>query len=139
MTETRSTDPSATDLPLAGLRVLAVEDHAIGRTLLAAMMQPLGVEATIVADGREAIAAAKAATYDVVLIDLGLPDIAGDRLAHDLARTRGTQRARIVAVTGRARPADLPPAIDDWLEKPYSVRELHGRLMAGRPPLERTA
>ena len=29
--------------------------------------------------------------------------------------------------------------IDDWLEKPYSVRELHGRLLAGRPPLERTA
>lgn len=139
MIESRSNDPQSAGLPLAGLRVLAVEDHAIGRTLLAAMMEPLGVVATIVADGREAIAAAKAETYDVVLIDLGLPDVAGDRLAHDLARARGTRHARIVAVTGRARPTQLPPPIDDWLEKPYSVRELHGRLMAGRPPLERTA
>lgn len=116
--------------PLEGLRLLAVEDHAIGRILLEAMLGPLGVEATIVVDGTSARDAARAETFAVVLVDLGLPDIAGERLAEELARLPGTREATFVAVTGRARPAELPAVFADWLEKPFSVRELDARLRA---------
>jgi two-component system, sensor histidine kinase len=120
--------------PLDGLRLLAVEDHTIGRILLEAMLGPLGVEATVVADGAAAREAAGGERFAVVLVDLGLPDIPGERLAGELARLPGTRDAVFVAVTGRARPAELPTVFADWLEKPFSVRELHGRLRALTTP-----
>jgi CheY-like chemotaxis protein len=125
--------------PLDGLRLLAVEDHAIGRILLQAMLGPMGVEAEIVADGAAAREAAKARCFDVVFVDLGLPDVPGDRLAGELAELPGCKGAAIVAVTGRARPEVLPPVFVDWLEKPFSVRELAGRLTLWRPSFEASA
>lgn len=123
-----SADTGAASPPFAGLRLLAVEDHAIGRVLLQAMLEPLGVDATLVADGRAALSAIATAAFDVIFVDLGLPDVPGDRLAERLAATPGGRRAHIVAVTGRERPRDLPPAFHDWLEKPFSVRDLHDLL-----------
>lgn len=125
--------------PLDGLKLLAVEDHAIGRILLQAMLGPMGVEAEIVADGAAACEAAKARCFDVVFVDLGLPDVPGDRLAGELAELPGCKGAAIVAVTGRARPEVLPPVFVDWLEKPFSVRELAGRLTLWRPSFEASA
>lgn len=114
--------------PHDGLRLLAVEDHGIGRVLLQAMLAPLGVDATIVADGAAALREIRANRFDVIFVDLGLPDIPGERLAGELAATSGGRNARIVAVTGRARPDPMPAVFDDWLEKPFSVRDLHGLL-----------
>ncbi len=119
--------------PLDGLKLLAVEDHAIGRILLQAMLGPMGVEADIVADGATAREAALSKRFDVVFVDLGLPDVAGDRLAAELAALPGCEGAAIVAVTGRARPDTLPSMFTDWLEKPFSVRELAERLDRWRP------
>ena len=125
--------------PLDGLRLLAVEDHAIGRILLQAMLGPMGVEAELVGDGAAAREAAKARRFDVVFVDLGLPDVAGERLAGELAELPGCKGAAIVAVTGRARPEVLPTVFVDWLEKPFSVRELAERLTHWRPTLEASA
>ncbi|MER2606565.1 MAG: response regulator [Siculibacillus sp.] len=134
--ETRTTNAGR---PLDGLRLLAVEDHGIGRVLLQAMLAPLGVDATIVADGDGARDAARKGVYDVVFVDLGLPDVPGDRLAAELSALSGCTGARFLAVTGRARPERLPPVFHDWMEKPFSVRELNERLLAAILPLERTA
>ncbi len=125
--------------PHAGLRLLAVEDHAIGRILLEAMLAPLGVDVTLAPDGRAALDLAATGRYDVIFVDLGLPDIAGERLAVDLAASPGGRAARIVAVTGRARPSELPPVFVEWLEKPFSVRDLDALLVRLVPPLARRA
>ena len=103
------------------------------------MLAPLGVDATIVADGDGARDAARKGVYDVVFVDLGLPDVPGDRLAAELSALSGCTGARFLAVTGRARPERLPPVFHDWMEKPFSVRELNERLLAAILPLERTA
>ncbi|TBW36252.1 response regulator [Siculibacillus lacustris] len=120
-------------LPLAGLRVLAVEDHAIGRMLLEAMLGGFGVVATLVGTGEEARRTAAVGVFDVVLIDLGLPDIPGDRLAVELAQSPGCRDAAIIAVTGRERPTQLPDVFRSWLQKPFSGRELHDHLTAAAP------
>ncbi len=131
-----SFDPAAemphdpTPRPLDGLRILAVEDHAIGRILLGAMLEGIGATTTLVATGEEATKIADRETFDVVLVDLGLPDVAGDRLALALSGHRGTAGVPIVAVTGRERPTVLPPVFRDWLVKPFSARELHTVLSA---------
>jgi len=115
---------------LEGLAVLVVEDHAIGRVLLEAMLAGLGVGARLAANGEEAGAAMRDGPYDAVLIDLGLPDIHGEDLARRLARMAGETPPPIVAVTGRERPAVVPAVFAEWLEKPFSVRDLH-RLLVG--------
>lgn len=120
---------SDTAQPLAGLGVLVVEDHAIGRVLIQAMLGGFGIEARLAATGEEAREALGEATFDVVLIDLGLPDVHGEDLARQLTRLAGDAAPRLVAVTGRARPATLPAVFADWLEKPFTARELH-RLLA---------
>ncbi|MDK9697826.1 MAG: response regulator [Siculibacillus sp.] len=118
------------DPALAGLRVLVVEDHAIGRILLEAMLAGLGVVARLAASGEEAKEASGSSDFDVVLIDLGLPDVHGEDLARALARLAHGRRPLFVAVTGRERPTVLPSVFAEWLEKPFSVRELH-RLLTG--------
>ena len=122
--------PPSLPAALDGLRVLVVEDHAIGRILLQAMLAGLGITAALAGSGEEAREAARTHDFDVVLIDLGLPDVHGEDLARTLARFAGDHRPAFVAVTGRARPTVLPAIFADWLEKPFSVRELH-RLLAG--------
>ena len=133
------TAPTTLRPPHEDLRLLAVEDHGIGRVLLQAMLAPLGVDATVVADGLSALRVAERETFDVVFVDLGLPDVSGERLAADLARTRGAANAAIVAVTGRSRPAELPAVFVDWLEKPFSVRDLDALLGRCSPRAVRTA
>jgi CheY-like chemotaxis protein len=120
--------PNATEL--AGRRVLVVEDHAIGRVLLEAMLAAIGVTPHLAATGEEAREAVRDHDFDVVLIDLGLPDVHGEDLARALARLARAPTPLFVAVTGRERPTVLPAIFADWLEKPSTVRELH-RLLTG--------
>ncbi len=133
------TAASGRPMPLAGLRVLVIEDHAIGRALMEAMLGALEAEATLVGTGEEAREAMRDRTFDVVLVDLGLPDVPGEALARDLDRRCGVSAPPFVAVTGRARPAVLPTIFTDWLEKPYSVRDLHRLLSAFLVRPRRTA
>lgn len=119
--------------PLRGFRVLAVEDHAIGRVLLQALLEGIGAQAVLAATGEEALALADRETFDVVLVDLGLPDLPGEALAAALAHRPGTRDAAMLAVTGRCRPEVLPGVFHDWLSKPYSARELYALLARSRP------
>jgi CheY-like chemotaxis protein len=120
-------------VPLLGLRILAVEDHAVGRVLLQALLEGIGAEATLAATGEEALALAEHEDFDVVLVDLGLPDVSGEALAAALAECPGTCEAAILAVTGRGRPQALPAVFHDWLSKPYSARELYTLIARSRP------
>lgn len=133
------TDPTRTTPPPLPLRVLVVEDHAIGRILLEAMLSAIGIHAALASTGEEARAAMAKARFDVVLIDLGLPDVQGEDLARDLARRAGDAPVAFVAVTGRSRPTTLPAVFADWLEKPFSVADLHRLLVEPGARATRTA
>jgi CheY-like chemotaxis protein len=128
MTEHPQT-PAPLPADLGGLTVLVVEDHAIGRILLEAMLGGLGVAARLAGTGEEARAAIAGERFDAVLIDLGLPDVHGEDLAGALIRLAPAPAPPMIAVTGRERPPRLPGVFVDWLEKPFSVRDLH-RLLA---------
>lgn len=114
----------------AGLdcHLLVVDDHAIARHLAVAMLDAFGVHATTAASAEEAVELAGASAFDAVLLDFGLPDADGPDLARRLAALPGTAGAAILAVTGRARPAVLPPHVAGWIEKPFGIRDLHAAL-----------
>src|SRR5665647_465407 len=119
--------PGAQDLP-AGLHVLVIEDDPeIGRQLERGLVRA-GYRVSRAADGGQALLAGPA---DVILLDLGLPDMDGLELCQ---RLRARSAAAIIAVTARSdeasRVATLDAGADDYLIKPFGFVELLARLRA---------
>jgi DNA-binding response OmpR family regulator len=105
--------------------VLVVDDHAVMRTLIALMLDKFGITPRLAGSAADARSEVTARCPDLVLLDLNLPDTTGCDLAQELKCMAGMNRVPVVAVTGTGRPAQLPAGLDDWLQKPFSVRELH--------------
>ncbi len=90
-----------------------------------------GYEVVTAADGATAIATAANAHPDVILLDLGMPNLDGIEVIHAL---RGWTTAPIIVVSGRTGSADKVDALDagadDYVTKPFQVDELLARLRA---------
>ena len=83
-----------------GKRILVADDEASIRDMYARMASNIGVEADLVASGRDAIEALKSRSYDVALLDLNMPRLSGWEVL-DFLRTRGERRPRyLYIVTG---------------------------------------
>ncbi len=109
--------------------VLVVDDDpAILRTL-SINLRARGYDVETAADGRSAIQVAAERIPDVVLLDLGLPDIDGTGV---LARLRSTSLVPVIVVSGRSDPDDKVEALDlgadDFVTKPFSMEELLARI-----------
>ncbi|MEU9078741.1 response regulator transcription factor [Kitasatospora sp. NPDC048538] len=113
----------------AAVRVLVVEDDAGIARLLVRGLQRAGYAAQTVETGRAALAVTP--QPDVVLLDLGLPDLDGVEVCHRL-RQRGD--AAIIVVTARGEESDRVSALDegadDYLVKPFGLAELLARIRA---------
>ena len=107
--------------PKTGLRVLVVEDGADFRSMLAATLRLAGHEAIPAGDGKTGVALAMETKPDVVLVDIGLPDIDGYQVAR-LLRTHCSHPMALIALSGYGQPADKQKAaaagFDDHLTKP---------------------
>jgi DNA-binding response OmpR family regulator len=112
-------------------RVLIVEDEAVTRDMLVTL---LGKEyrATGVADGAGALAKLKASSFDLLILDLNLPDADGLNLARQLGSSR--PGPAVIMVTSRADDVDriigLEMGADDYITKPFNPRELMARVKA---------
>jgi two-component system CheB/CheR fusion protein len=121
------------------MRILVVEDTDDIRELFTLLLAEEGAKVTAAANGRDAIEAAARGDFDVLLTDLGLPDIPGDiviRAVLDQAR----HRPRVVVVTGYGEPYQaraLEAGADVVLTKPVSWSTLLEHL--GLPDRDRVA
>jgi len=120
-------------------RVLLVEDNRVNQLVAARMLKAFGVEATVVSDGAQAVAAVREKPFDLVLMDCQMPQLDGydatrairsweaDRIAEHPAR-----RLPIVAMTANAMLGDrekcLAAGMDDYLAKPIGLAELAAKL-----------
>jgi two-component system KDP operon response regulator KdpE len=88
-------------------------------------------EVLTAATGREALAVAAASPPDVVILDLGLPDVDGTEV---ITAFRGWSRVPIIVLSGRTSPGDkigaLDAGADDYVTKPFEMAELLARLRA---------
>jgi DNA-binding response OmpR family regulator len=111
--------------------VLIVEDERKLRDLVRSYLEQAGFTVLSTGSGAEAITMAAASAPDLVVLDLGLPDIGGDTVAREL---RATGSVPIVMLTARSteedRIAGLELGADDYLTKPFSPRELVLRVQA---------
>lgn len=112
-------------------RILVVEDDAAVRNLIATALDSYGYARVVAVTGREAIARAATDNPDLVLLDLGLPDIDGVEVVRSI---RGWSQMPIIVVSARAEDADkidaLDAGADDYVTKPFSPAELTARVDA---------
>ncbi len=113
------------------MRVLLAEDHKELRDMLQSHLRQVGFTADAVPNGQDALAAVAAAAYDVVILDLGLPDMDGMEV---LRRMRAGTAANVPILVLTARQAiddrveGLDAGADDYLLKPFDMLELDARL-----------
>ena len=117
---------------LPGRRLLLIEDETAIADLVALHLRDRGAEVLRTADGPRGLALALAETWDLVLLDLGLPGCDGLDVCRQVRALRPLMP--IIVVTARVsedeRVAGLEAGADDYLVKPFGVRELLARIEA---------
>lgn len=123
--------PGSTALPV-DLRVLVVDDSHVNRTLIRQMFVSLGMSADLAASGSEAVALARGVAYDLILMDLSMPELDGFGAAAAIRESGASQKASIVALTANvlARQQVEKPGsdFDGLLLKPLRLDELRASL-----------
>jgi PAS domain S-box-containing protein len=125
--QTPTAEDGATEV--SPLRILLAEDSAVNQKVALALLAKLGYRADVVGNGREALTALEQERYDVVLMDVQMPELDGldtTRRIHE--RWPAAERPRIVAMTANAmqedRDACFAAGMDDYVAKPIRPEAL---------------
>jgi len=113
------------------LRVLIVDDEKSIRKFLSVSLISFGYTVSEAVNGKEAIESVTSFRPDVIILDLGLPDIDGNRVIEEI---RKQSQVPIIVLSVRDRQEDkikaLDTGADDYLIKPFGIKELQARLRA---------
>ncbi|MBS1662859.1 MAG: response regulator [Bacteroidetes bacterium] len=132
--EGRSSQPRlpeelATSLPL---KLLVAEDNQVNQQVILYILQKLGYTPTIVENGQQAIAAVTSTAYDIILMDLQMPEMDGLEATRYIRSARLTEQPVIIALTANAMEGDedecLQAGMNDYISKPVKLEELVGKL-----------
>ena len=131
----------AGDACLDGLRVLVADDNATNRTILRALLTGAGAEATLVENGRAALGVWGPASFDLLLLDISMPEIDGIsalRTIHDRAADAGAAPPPAIAISANALTHQVrayrEAGFDAHVAKPFARDDLLGaiRRVTGR-------
>ncbi len=113
--------------------ILLVEDERKLRDLVRSYLEQAGFAVLSTGSGAEALSLAASASPDLMILDLGLPDVTGDTVAREL-RASGGATMPILMLTARSGEEDrvrgLEAGADDYVTKPFSPREVVLRVQA---------
>jgi signal transduction histidine kinase/DNA-binding response OmpR family regulator len=132
--ETRTSAVAATELePALGaghpLRILLTEDNAVNQKLALRLLEKMGYRADVAGNGLEAIQAVERQIYDLILMDVQMPEMDGlEATRRIVSRWPAQDRPRIVAMTADAMQGDrekcIEAGMDEYLTKPIRTAEL---------------
>lgn len=130
----RKSYPSATTIDAAlsikfPLRILVAEDHPVNQKIALLMLQRLGYRADVVGNGLEALTALRLQPYDVVFMDVQMPEMDGLTATRQICQQwAAATRPRIIAMTANAMQGDretcLDAGMDDYISKPVRLENL---------------
>jgi PAS domain S-box-containing protein len=119
-------------------QILLAEDNAVNQKVAVHLLRNLGFRADVVANGLEVLEAVRRQPYDIILMDVQMPEMDGLEAARRLVQTRPDPRNRpwIIALTANAmqgdREACLAAGMDDYISKPIKSPELLAALERAR-------
>jgi two-component system, cell cycle response regulator DivK len=112
----------------AGRRILLVEDNEAIRVAFSILLEETGYRVALAANGGEAIDAARREQPDLILMDLGLPDLNGLEVTRRLKADEATRHLVVVAITGRTLESDgqacIAAGCAGFLPKPVDAAHL---------------
>jgi len=118
-------------------KILLVEDNEMNRDMLSRRLARKGYEVAIAVDGREGVEKAKSGAYDLVLMDMSLPEIDGWEATRQLRGAAETSALPIIALTAHAMSGDRERALDagcnDYDTKPIELERLLSKIQALLP------
>ena len=114
------------------LTILLAEDNAVNQKLALKLLERIGYTADIANNGVQAVDAVERRRYDVVLMDVQMPEMDGLEATRRIVARHGGDRPRIIALTANAMQGDrercLAAGMDDYLTKPLRPAELTAAL-----------
>ncbi len=137
------TQPGPASRPRSGMRVLVVDDNAVNRQVVKLFLAPLGLELVEAGNGREALERLAAKTFDLVLLDVHMPEMDGRECIARIRAAKAPWRdLPVIALTAEAMSGDrenlLALGMTDYAPKPIDRVELvnkviHHLTVAGSP------
>jgi signal transduction histidine kinase len=121
-------------------RILVADDNRVNQKVASSFLDKLGYRADLVSNGLEVLRELERKPYDIVFLDIQMPEMDGYETARQLHRRwPEEQRPRIIAMTGNAMQGDrekcLAAGMDDYIAKPVRVEELRTALERWSRPL----
>jgi CheY-like chemotaxis protein len=112
-----------------GLRILVAEDNEVNQLVISSLLVHLGHSCELADDGLEALAMVTSKTYDLVLMDIQMPNLDGMAAARRIRALEGdVARIPIIALTANAmvedRNAYIAAGMDDHVSKPVEAKEI---------------
>lgn len=115
------------------LRILLADDNPVNLMVGKAYLEKMGYRAGTVSNGREVIEALELQPYDVVFLDMQMPEMDGLEAARQICLRWQERRPRLIAVTGNAMQGDMEKCreagMDDYVSKPIRPKELETMLL----------
>jgi CheY-like chemotaxis protein len=114
------------------LEILVAEDNEINQQVILYILQKLGYTPVIVSNGREAVEAAEHTDYDIIFMDLQMPEMDGLEATRRIRENKSLAQPVIIALTANTMEGDeeecLDAGMNDYLGKPVKLEELLARL-----------
>ena len=115
-------------------KILLVEDNEMNRDMLSRRLSRRGFDVGVAVDGREGVDEASTGEYDLVLMDMSLPEIDGWEATRQLRANPATESLPIIALTAHAMAGDREKALeagcDDYDTKPIDLARLLSKIEA---------
>lgn len=115
-------------------RILIVEDNEMNRDMLSRRLERRGHDVSVAVDGHDGLEKARRESPELILMDMGLPELDGWEVTRQLKADTDTQAIPIIALTAHAMSGDREKALaagcDDYDTKPIDLPRLLGKIDA---------